>query len=182
MSSDPAKEFSAIQAVHTALDPLEPEARTRVLAYIASLLGIDTKVAVGRTTANALGAAADGDGDADSVDDPAPPGTKGTPTYSSFAELYAAADPKTNAEKALVVGYWLQVCQSADSFTAALANKELTHLGHKLANITDAIDQMKSQKPMLMLQLKKSGSSQQARKLYKVSHEGVKRVEAMIRG
>lgn len=182
MSSDPAKEFSAIQAIHAALDPLDAEARTRVLAYIGSLLGIDTKVAVGGTAATGPGSAANSDVDDDSVDAPVPAGAKGASTYGSFAELYAAADPKTNAEKALVVGYWLQVCQSAESFTAALANKELTHLGHKLANITDAIDQMKGQKPMLMLQLKKSGSSQQARKLYKVSHEGVKRVEAMIRG
>lgn len=182
MSSDPAKEFSAIQTVHAALDPLDPESRTRVLSYIASLLGINTEVAVVRTTTSGSGTLADNDGGADSMGDPSPAGAKGAPTYGSFAELYAAADPKTNAEKALVVGYWLQVCQSADSFTAALANKELTHLGHKIANITDAIDQMKSQKPMLMLQLKKSGSSQQARKLYKISHEGVKRVEAMIRG
>ncbi|MFT4242571.1 MAG: hypothetical protein QM569_09820 [Acidovorax sp.] len=178
MSDAAAKEFSAIKAVHDALEPLEEEARTRVLTYIASLLGIDAKVASGRAAAATEG---DGDEDADAVEPAAEP-AKGTPTFSTFAELYAAASPKTNAEKALVVGYWLQVCQSAESFTAASANKELTHLGHKLANITDAIDQMKSQKPMLILQLKKSGSSQQARKLYKVSHEGVKRVEAMIRG
>lgn len=180
MSSDPAKEFSAIQAVHAALEPLDDEARTRVLAYIASLLGIDTKVAIGRVAAPGPGAASDIDDDP--VEAAPAEAAKGASTFSSFAELYAAASPKSNGEKALVVGYWLQVCQSADSFTAASANKELTHLGHKLANITDAIDQMKSQKPMLILQLKKSGSSQQARKLYKVSHEGVKRVEVMIRG
>lgn len=178
MSEEAAKEFSAIKAVHDALEPLEEEARTRVLTYIASLLGIDAKVASGRVAAATEG---DGDEDADTAEPAAEP-AKGTPTFSTFAELYAAASPKTNAEKALVAGYWMQVCQSAESFTAASANKELTHLGHKLANITDAIDQMKSQKPMLILQLKKSGSSQQARKLYKVSHEGVKRVEAMIRG
>lgn len=180
MSSNPAKEFSAIQAVHAALQDLDDEARTRVLTYIVSLLGIDTKAGIGRTPVQSAGAAS---GVEDDPEGAAPAeAAKGSPTFGSFAELYAAASPKSNAEKALVVGYWLQVCQSADSFTAASANKELTHLGHKIANITDAIDQMKSQKPMLILQLKKSGSSQQARKLYKVSHEGVKRVEAMIRG
>jgi hypothetical protein len=180
MSSDPAKEFSAIQAVHAALEQLDDEARLRVLTYIVSLLGIDTKVGVARTVAPSSGAASDADGDTEDAI-PAEVSTRPATTFGTFAELYAAANPKTNAEKALVVGYWLQVCQSAESFTAASANKELTHLGHKIANITDAIDQMKSQKPMLILQLKKSGSSQQARKLYKVSHEGVKRVEAMIR-
>lgn len=178
MSEEAAKEFSAIKTVHDALEPLDEEARIRVLAYITSLLGIDANVTsrsvithVDRETADEAAAEAAADEAA-----------KEAPTFSTFAELYAATSPKSNGEKALVVGYWLQVCQGAESFTAASANKELTHLGHKVANITDAIDSMKNQKPMLILQLKKSGNSRQARKLYKVSHEGVKRVEGMIGG
>jgi uncharacterized protein CbrC (UPF0167 family) len=104
------------------------------------------------------------------------------PKFSTFAELFSKASPSSNGEKALVTGYWLQVCGGADSFTAAAANKELMNLGHKVANITDAIDSMKNLKPQLILQLKKSGTSRQARKVYKVSHEGVTRVEAMISG
>ena len=173
MSEEAAKEFSAIKAIHDALKPLEEEARARVLTYITSLLGINVKVAGGR---GAAGAADDAD-----VEEEAE-AVKGAPTYSSFAELYAAASPNSNGEKALVAGYWLQVCQGAENFTAAEANKELTHLGHKVANITDAIDSVKNQQPMLILQLKKSGSSRQARKLYKVSHEGVKHVKGMIGG
>lgn len=184
MSVDAAQEFGAIQAIHDALAPLDEEAQVRVLTYIASLLGINPKFAGGRTAPDAASPAADttpaaGNEPESGGADAAP---KNAATYDTFAELYAAASPKTNAEKALVAGYWLQVCQVAESFNAALANKELTHLGHKLGNITDAIDQAKAQKPMLILQLKKSGSSQQARKLYKVSHEGIKRVEAMICG
>jgi hypothetical protein len=177
MSEEAAKEFSAIKTVHDALEPLDEEARTRVLTYITSLLGIDARVttrsvALGDTEATQEAAA---EAAADNA-------AKDAPTISTFAELYAAAGPKNNGERALVVGYWLQVCQGAENFTAASANKELTHLGHKVANITDAIDSMKNHKPMLILQLKKSGNSRQARKLYKVSHEGVKRVEGMISG
>lgn len=179
MSEEAAKEFNAIKAVHDALQPLEEAAKTRVLTYITSLLGIDVKVAGGRS---AVGAVADIDSDADSDETASVDVTKASITYSTFAELYAATSPKSNGEKALVVGYWLQVCQGAENFTAAAANKELTHLGHKVANITDAIDSVKNQKPMLILQLKKSGNSRQARKLYKVSHEGVKRVKEMISG
>ena len=91
---------------------------------------------------------------------------KQTPNFPSFAELYAAASLKTNGEKALVAGYWLQKYQEKTSFTGAAVQKELTHLGHKLTNVTHAIDQMKNRKPMLILQLKKSGTSKQARKLY----------------
>lgn len=179
MSEEAAKEFSAIKAVHDALEPLEEEARARVLTYITSLLGIAVKVAGSR---GAVGVGDDALADEEAEEAAADEATKGAPTFATFAELYAAASPKSNGEKALVVGYWLQVCQGAESFTAAAANKELTHLGHKVANITDAIDAMKNQKPMLILQLKKSGNSRQARKLYKVSHEGVKRVEGMIGG
>jgi len=180
MSEDAAKEFDAIKAVHDALEPLEEAARTRVLTYINSLLGIDVKV-TGSHSGTARAA-----GDADVIEDPEEEAANGVakdaPTYSSFAELYAAANPKSNGEKALIAGYWLQVSQGAENFTSAAANKELNNLGHKVANITDAIDSVKDQKPMLILQLKKSGSSRQARKLYKVSHEGVKRVEVMIGG
>lgn len=178
MTSQAAMEFDAIKTVHDALAPLDEEGRTRVLQYIASLLGINAKVAGGKP-----GTAVDED-PAEEADesDAEEEVVKDAPTFSNFAELYDAAGPKTNSEKALVVGYWLQICLDAEHFTAAAANKELTHLGHKVANITAAIDDLKKQKPALALQLKKSGSSQQARKTYKISHAGVKRVEEMISG
>lgn len=180
MSSNSATEISAIQAVHAALEPLDGEARTRVLAYIISLLGMDAKLASGRSASPSATAASEDDDLPEEV--VSAETTKQLSTYSTFAELYAAANPKSNPERVLVVGYWLQVCRAGDSFTAASANKELKHLGHQITNITAAIDQMKKNKPMLILQLKKSGNSQQARKLYKVSHEGVSRVEKMLRG
>ena len=174
--SDAANEFGAIQTVHSALEPLEYEARIRVLTYIASLLGIDTRVAGDLEAPEQT----DPDDDADKTD--AGKAGEQTPNFPSFAELYEAANPKSNGEKSLLVGYWLQECQDAENFTGAAAQKELNNLGHKLPNITDAIDQMKSRKPALILQTKKSGSSKQARKLYRVSHEGVKRVKEMVGG
>jgi hypothetical protein len=173
-----ATEFEAIKTVHGALEPLEPEARRRVLGYIASLLEIETT--------KATPSFKKGDEQPVEEEEEAAPeaakGAKGAKVYGSFAELYAAANPGSNGEKALVAGYWLQVCGGAENFTAAAAQKELTHLGHGVSNITDAIDSMKGQKPQLILQLKKSGTSKQARKLYKVSFEGVNRVRALISG
>ncbi len=175
--SEPASEFDAIRTVHGALEPLDSEARVRILTYIGSLMGIDAGV-IGASTV-----AADNEPNEEvKTNEDSEANIGEAPSFSSFAELYASAEPKSNAEKALVAGYWLQECQRGGNFTAAAANKELTHLGHKLGNITDAIDQMKSRKPMLMLQIKKSGNSRQARKLYKVSHEGVKRIEEMMGG
>lgn len=178
MSESTIKEFEAIKTVHDALVALEPERRTRVLGYIASLLGIETRIA----TPGAKKIEEEQVADAEEEEAAADAATKGAKTFGTFAELYAATAPSNNGEKALVAGYWLQVCAGAENFTAAAAQKELTHLGHQVSNITDAIDVMKNQKPQLILQLKKSGTSKQARKLYKVSHEGVKKVEEMIRG
>ena len=176
LMSDAASEFEAIQVVHGALEPLNSEAKTRVLTYVANLLGIDARVMASRPASTTSEA-----------DDEGPNRNAGQPkeqtrTFGSFAELYAAAEPKTNGEKALVAGYWLQVCKGEESFTGASVNKELNNLGHKLANVTDSIDSAKNRKPMLMLQTRKSGSSRQARKLYQVSQAGVNRIEEMIGG
>ena len=171
-----ANEIEVLQMVRDALIPLDNEARARIVTYIASLLEIDGHVKPGPTTSarTDFGAEAEQEG--------AEEATTQVPTFPTFAELYAAANPGSNGEKALVAGFWLQECQQAENFTGAAANKELTDLGHKVSNITHAINSMKSQNPMLILQLKKSGSSRQARKTYKVSHEGIKRIEEMIGG
>jgi hypothetical protein len=166
-------EFSAIHTVFKALEPLDDDARGRVINYIVARLeinaalsrpGHEAEAPMGETEEAALkheqGAA---------------------PKYGSFAELYDAAQPKTNSDKALVAGYWLQVCQGGESFDGFSANKELKNLGQGLVNITNSIESLKSQKPALALQLKKAGTSQQARKTYKLTVAGIKAVEVMIR-
>lgn len=99
-----------------------------------------------------------------------------------MAELDDAAAPKSNADTALIAGYWLQVCQGAETFDGFSANRELKHLGKGIANITHALESLKNQKPSLALQLRKSGKSQQARKTFKLTVAGIKAVEAMING
>jgi hypothetical protein len=49
-------------------------------------------------------------------------------------------------------------------------------------NITAALDDLKEVQPQLVLQLKKSGKSRQARKTYKISVAGVQRDKEMIGG
>ncbi len=165
-------EIETFKTIYDALEPLEDEARSRVVKSVVTLLAINAPVLAGPEEGVADEAAEVAADEAAEI----------APTYSTFAELHAAANPSTLADRALVAGYWLQVCQGNDTFTAQAANKELTHLGHKVANITTAFDTLKSAKPALILQIRKSGSSQQARKTLKVSQSGVKRVEEMIGG
>ena len=77
-------------------------------------------------------------------------------------------------------GYWLQVCNKAESFDSQRANTELKNLGHGVPNITKAIDGLKAQNPALALQLKKAGTTRQARKVYKITVAGVKAIEGLI--
>jgi len=102
--------------------------------------------------------------------------------YETFADLFEAARPDTEREKALVAAYWVQSCQGNTSFVSQALNAELKDLGHGVGNITEALTQLKDERPALILQLKKSGTSKQARKTYKLTLEGMKRVQAMARG
>ena len=174
MNPDKVSEFDAFKSVHDALEPLDDDARSRVVKSVITLLAIDAHV---QPTSEIEDEALDEPNEASAVEV-----SKDTKQFSTFAELHAAANPGTNSDKALVAGYWLQICEGAESFTSQSANKELMHLGHKLANITSALTALKGTKPQLVLQLKKSGSSQQARKTYKLSEAGVSRVNEMIHG
>lgn len=173
MTDNPATEFEAFEQVHNALVNLDEDAQARVLSSVSTLLGIGAPLAA--VARPALTPA---------VEDETAPDVGGKAQalqqFNEFAELHAATDPHSHADKALVAGYWIQVSQGADNFSAQEINAELNHLGHKIGNITNALSSLIETKPQLVLQLRKSGKSQQARKTYKLSGEGVKRVEDMI--
>lgn len=174
-ATGPDAEFGAMQTVYTALQNLDEDARVRVLDYVTSRLGIaSVEKAPVRQQHNGT--------QLDEEESALGEEQEAAPKFGSFAELFDAAQPKGASDKALVAGYWLQVCQGSESFDGFSANKELKHLGEGLPNVTSAIDTLKAQKPALALQLKKSGKSRQARKVYKITIAGIRVVEAMIGG
>jgi len=171
-NAGPDTEFGAMQTIFALLEPLTPDARLRVINYVASRLQI-----AGVALNKEVGASSN------------PPvielsSDEGTVAqkFETFAELYDAAKPTNNTAKALVAGYWLQVCGNSDSFDGFSANRELKNLGQGVGNITNAIDGLKNQKPSQALQIKKSGKSQQSRKLYKLTVAGINAVKAMLDG
>ena len=101
--SSAQQEFQAIATLHAALEPLEAEARSRVLAYIASLLDITGHISVKEAAIES-----DSDSHADECDD-AGDGSASNTNFGTFAELFDAASPQTQNDMALVAGYWLQV-------------------------------------------------------------------------
>ncbi len=168
-------EFAAIRTIVETLDPLEPDSRQRVFEYVTAHLKISTSAAAPHDSALERVKKDENDREPDMDSTP-------RTTFDTFAELFDAAQPTSNANRALVSGYWIQVCDGADRFGGQLVNKALKDLGYGISNITAAIDILKQKKPALVLQLKKAGKSQQARKTYKVTEAGIKAVEAMISG
>lgn len=100
--------------------------------------------------------------------------------FASIGEFFDAAKPDGQCEIALVVAYWLQEIERADSFEAAEVNAHMKHLGRQAKNITNALTRLSEQQPRLVIQIRKEGSTKQARKKYKVTREGVKKVKAML--
>jgi hypothetical protein len=162
-------EIDAMRTVLTSLDQLDPEARGRVLSWAARRFDLEGFDRIGRPSTAGMSNQARSSDYAD-------------PRHETLAEAFAAANPKTGGLKALIVGYWKQIRDGAVSLDGQSINTELKHMGHHVANITDAMNELQRQKPQLAVQLKKSGTSKQARKTYKITTEGVKVAEAMIRG
>lgn len=100
--------------------------------------------------------------------------------HPDLATLFSAAAPANDAEKALVGAYWLQYREGAADVGTQAVNMQLKQLGHGIGNATRAFETLKAERPALIVQTKKAGSTQQARKKFKVTHEGMKKVEAML--
>lgn len=172
-------EAAAIQQLTDCLAPLDEEARSRVLDWATRRYGsaiaaavISAKVTENITAHRPVPVAAN----------PAAVATASNGAYAHFADLYDAAGPETDAEKALVGGYWLQVCENNDSFPSRDVNELLKNQGHPVGNITRAFDTLRESRPAYVSQLEKAGKTKQARKKLKLTTAGTRKVDEMIKG
>lgn len=104
------------------------------------------------------------------------------PEFVDFADLFHAANPQDQATRALLAAYWVMKENGGEAFQSQPVNALLKDLGFHVSNITDALSQNMREKPALIVQTKKSGSSRQARKTYKVTDAGKRRVMQMTSG
>ena len=158
-------ELEAMKKIAAALDPLDDAARARALQWAMSRFQNSKAITEFEQTSMRSPASA--------------PNVASNTGYGTFAELFDAAGPTMEKDKALVAAYWMQVCENVPSFPAQPLNDLLKYLGHRIGNITEALTALKNERPALILQLKKGGTSRQARKIYKLTQEGAKRVAAM---
>jgi hypothetical protein len=168
-------EIDAMSAVATAIADLDEAARGRVLRWAADRYDVSLSVS-GRRNGGSEGVA-DGQQAISDVEVAAE-----SPIFEHFAEFFAAAGPTSEPDKALVAAYWVQVHLEHSQWSARLVSVELKHLGHSLSNVTRALSSNMSRKPQRVIQLKKSGSSKQATKIYKVTNEGIVYVQGMLSG
>ena len=200
-------ELTAMQALVAAIEPLEADERLRVLRWAADRYGAqallradsdrakplsryetETATSVGSAGHEPTNETQNGAGGDDGRVKPtpsteshavvAPPASAAVP--ASSAELLAASHARTDAQRALVIAYWFQVGESRPDLDAMTLNRELKNLGHGVSNITGVLTRMMESRPQLVLQLKKSGSSRQARKKYKLTAAGRQRVESLL--
>lgn len=164
-------EIEAMKAIMIAMEPLEEAIRERVLRWACD------KYKVAGANARTRMAYAEPGGSTESNEVGAE-----VPVYDTAAELLAAAGADTDADKALVVGYWYQVVLNQSDIESQAINTELKHIGYGVGNITRALDSLVNQRPQLVIQLRKGGASKQARKKFKLTAEGIRRVKQMISG
>lgn len=172
MNNELDKELEAMVALSKAMSLFGDEDRPavqRILAWFNSKYGFATPKGsrpAGPTPINGL----------------LPSSPDVQPSFATAADLYDAVRPEMEYEKAITIGYWLQVCNKQDNFTAHDVNGTLKHMGHGVGNITDAFNSAKDRKPALVMQTQKSGTSKQARKMYKLTTAGMRWVDNRLQG
>ena len=109
-------EFDAMKSVFAAMEPLDTPSRERVFRYIAARLEISTDNAAQPSAQQRVG---------EQREQPEPDdGSTSRSEFETLAELFDAANPRTDKDRVLVAAYWLQVCEGADKFVSFTVNKQ----------------------------------------------------------
>jgi hypothetical protein len=167
--TNPFAEIDAMKKVAEALTDLDEAACARVLNWADERYRSIPRAAVKKAIEV-------------QTENPHPETTAPTNEFADLADLYHKTSPKSDPEKALVVGYWLQVQENNTDLDSFRVNQELKGLGYPVGNITAAFTSLMERKPQLVMQTKKAGTSQQARKKYRLTDAGKKAVETLLRG
>lgn len=172
-ADDPLLELEAMQAVAKALAGFSPESAARVLRWAAEhFSSMQAREVLGSQNPQREEAPKDsGPTDPQSL----------IGKFRDAADLISHAGATTGPDRALLAAYWVQIVEGGDGFDGYTINSMLKNMGYGLANVTTTLASLMNQKPALVLQVKKSGQSKQARKLYRVTREGENRAERMIR-
>lgn len=162
-------ELHAMGELSRLLETLEQDQRARVLRwalsrYSSSTLSDETTPDDGAQKAKEAGV------------------NNGDDSFESFADFYHSLRVNDNSSRALAAAYWISTINGGESFQSQALNSLLKDLGFGVSNITDALSANMKENPKLIVQVRKSGSSKQARKSYKITDAGKRRISSMQSG
>jgi len=179
-TTDPLIELDAMRALATALQPLGQDSRRMVLYWASEkFLAPDARILPHPQTPLSSPKPISSEAALPNLDAEAT-ALWSLENYSSVGELYHSCTPSSDGEKALVISAWLQKNTESDGVDSYSVNSELKNLGYGIGNITRAFDYLIQAKPALMIQVRKSGTSKQARKSFRVTDQGMRRIREMV--
>ena len=164
MTLDP--EIKAMSDIVSALEDLEDEQVTRVLAWAQQRYSVPQGSMVPPASERAV------PGDVKSPAD--------TSGLVELHDLVEATGPETQLERVLVAAYWFQEEKNQETFAAGPLNRELKHLGYPSSNITRDLNKLMKRSPILVMKVRKEGLARQARNRYKLTSAGIGTVTEML--
>jgi hypothetical protein len=166
---DDEAEIAAMSAVSRALRELGDDERRRVLEWAVKRFAAPTGGHLSSAGEGLLLPALIGTADGDQA-----------PGFEHFAELVNRVRPRTDVERALLASYWVQEHEGRRGFVSTEVNERLRETSAPIAHMADAMAALQARRPALVIQIRKSGRTRQARKTYQVTAEGVAAVRAAI--
>lgn len=157
-------EIKAMSIISEALSDLDENARKRVIQWLVSREGFVQPKSTSLTLPQSV----------------TPTGTVEGVDENSLSDYFYSVDPQNDMERALAVAAFLHTTKGKTDLGSQEINNELKHLGYASSNITLALTRAMEVKPQLMHQTRKEGTSQQARKKYKITSEGLRYLQAKI--
>lgn len=163
-------EIKALEESYYMLSALSPEARKRILLWLANKFNISLSDLMSETT------------EKQAEKKTTQPPLIDFSQYREFHAVFSIANPRTEAEKVLLAAAYLQEKNKTEELTGRSINNVLKRLGHGVKNITSTINLLIDRKPRLMMLTKKEGSQPQSQKRYKVTIEGLIFVAELFHG
>ena len=171
------KEILAMSNVNEALKNLSEEERYRVIQWVANKYyspNMPPVKVAGPTSFNPVKEIED---NSDATDDDAT-----NNAYGTFAELLDATGATKEPEMFLAAAYWLQVIKGSEKWKSFEINKLLKDTGNEIQTISNPIRTLEGRKPKPIVQLSQATTaSKRGSKEFKLTTEGVKTVEAMLK-
>lgn len=155
-SRDP--EVLAMATIASTLDELDDEARARVLLWATSRYQrTHSPVGQHKRTEQPFRA-----------------------VQSTLHEFLDACGPESTGDRILAAAAFVAQRAGDPQFAASTINSELKNAGYGIANISKAIYPLMAQRPALITQVSKAGSTRQARKTYKITDAGIAYIDRLL--